>query len=154
MLNIYLKENDIQNKKIIDYNDIQFNQDILMFSSDKNLDKLKSIISEIEEGKLLSDKKVETKRGDIINIEDICSGSKTLFNIINHPDEVVDTVECGSNAMEYLFKNIKDGNILISYIPYINNDYKINATVFYKGKSSTFNSSNALLESISSIVDA
>lgn len=125
-----------------------------MFSSDKNLDKLKSIISEIEEGKLLSDKKVETKRGDIINIEDISTSSKTLFNIINHQDSVINTVECSSNAMEYLFKNIKDGNIIIYYIPYIENDYKINATVFYKGKSSAFNSSNSLLESISDKVDA
>lgn len=43
----------------------------------------------------------------------LSTGTKTLLNILNHPDKCFSTVECGYNAIAYML-NFKQGNV---YIP-------------------------------------
>lgn len=41
----------------------------------------------------------------------LCTGTKTLLNILQHPDRCFNVIECGDNALAYLSK-ITDGFIL------------------------------------------
>lgn len=43
----------------------------------------------------------------------LSTGTKTLLNVLNHPDKCFSTIECGYNAISYML-NFKQGNV---YIP-------------------------------------
>lgn len=43
----------------------------------------------------------------------LSTGTKTLLNVLNHPDRCFSTVECGYNAISYML-NFNQGNV---YIP-------------------------------------
>lgn len=46
-----------------------------------------------------------------LNKSNLSTGTKTLLNIINHPDICFDTLECGDNAL-FALRKIKDGYIV------------------------------------------
>lgn len=43
----------------------------------------------------------------------LSTGTKTLLNVLSHPDKCFSTIECGYNAISYML-NFKQGNV---YIP-------------------------------------
>lgn len=107
MIKVHTNKKDSENYVI--FNDLFFN---LNTSNESMSDKEASIIYQIDNAKLLSDKRIETKFG-IGNIRNLSTGCKTLLNIVKHPDMIVCVDECGTNVLNYIFQ-MKDANILMT----------------------------------------
>ena len=103
MIDIYT--NKINSKDWILQNDLYFN---LNTGNEEMSQKEIDLIWQIDEAKLTPDKHIETKYG-LGTIRNLSSGSKTLINIVKHPDKVVNVEECGPNVLRIIFtmENIK-----------------------------------------------
>lgn len=70
---------------------------------------------------------------DAIELDKSClsTGTKTLLNIIQHPDICFDVSECGINALQFI-PRIRDG-IIIWRFPLIPYRGKKDCDIFYRG---------------------
>lgn len=76
-----------------------------------------------------------TKALGNLNKSMLSTGTKTLLNIINHPDKCFNVAECGNNALQFLPK-IQKGNILwempaIAYCGTADCDIILNGIQYY-----------------------
>lgn len=62
----------------------------------------RNLIWQVDNAKLTTDKKIETKYG-IGTVRNLSSGCKTLLNIVKNPHSVVNADECGKNVLDILF---------------------------------------------------
>lgn len=69
-------------------------------------------ISVIVDNDTYFDGHTELDSGDMYK-QHLSTGTKTLLNVLNHPDKCFSTIECGYNAISYML-NFKQGNV---YIP-------------------------------------
>lgn len=109
-LNIYTDKNLVpKDKKIIDFNDSFFD----VFTTISNYDLVRSILYKVDKAEYHSSKTFigRTKELGALNKSMLSTGTKTLLNIIEHPDKCFNTIECGSNALSFI-PLIKDGNII------------------------------------------
>ena len=103
MIDIYTEKK--ASKEWIIQNDLYFN---LHTGNEYMSENEINLIQQVDEAKLTSDKRIETKYG-LGTIRNLSSGCKTLLNIVKHPDKVVSVEECGPNVLNIIFKmdNIK-----------------------------------------------
>ena len=73
----------------------------------------RKVIELIDKGKLLDGKSYIDRFGFKLRLSEISSGSKTALCVINNPDKIVDTAECGLNALSAIICVCRNGNILV-----------------------------------------
>jgi len=108
-LNIFTVESEIpKNMELITYNDAYFNLYTSIPKSDLSL----YILREVEKAKYSSDITFigRTEEFGSLYKECLSTGTKTLFNIMQHQDKCFDVLECGTNALVMLL--YIQGNIL------------------------------------------
>ena len=112
MITIFKNKNDIpQDMDYVELNDIYFNQN----TSAKLDSKAEKIIKIIDESKLISKYKIRSKFDDnILDIDKLSAGCKTVLNVLYNPDKVFCLKECGNNALEILY-SLTSGNVYSDY---------------------------------------
>ncbi|MCD7726428.1 MAG: DUF4869 domain-containing protein [Clostridiales bacterium] len=108
MIRVYKNRNDIpEDMEYIQLNDIYFNET----TCDMLDERAKDIIRKIDSSELISKYKIRTRFGDdILNIDKISSGCKTVLNVLYNPDKAFWLLDCGENALEVLM-GIEKGNV-------------------------------------------
>ena len=103
MIDIYTEKK--ASKEWIIQNDLYFN---LHTGNEDMSENEINLIQQVDEAKLTSDKRIETKYG-LGTIRNLSSGCKTLLNIVKHPAKVVCVEEWGPNVLKIIFAmdNIK-----------------------------------------------
>ena len=101
MLTIYKNKKDIpSDKEYVELNDLYFN----MNTSSLLDERAKSIIEAIDSSEQISKYKIRSRfNGDVLNIDKLSSGCKTVLNVLFNPEKVFCMKECGENALEVLF---------------------------------------------------
>ena len=103
MIDIYTEKKDSKDWTL--RNDLYFN----LYTGNEVMSQNEiNLIQRVDEAKLTSNKRIETKYG-LGTIRNLSSGCKTLLNIVKHPDKVVCVEECGPNVLRIIFTmdNIK-----------------------------------------------
>ena len=103
MIDIYTEKKDSKDWPL--RNDLYFN----LYTGNEVMSQNEiNLIQRVDEAKLTSDKRIETKYG-LGTIRNLSSGCKTLLNIVKHPDKLVRVEECGPNVLKIIFTmdNIK-----------------------------------------------
>lgn len=117
MINIYRNKADFpENLEYVQLNDIYFNE----VTFDLLDDRAKKIVKIIDGTEILGKYKVKSRFGDdILNIDQLSSGCKTVLNVLYNPDKIFWIMECGENALEVLFE-LEKGNVYCetSMIPF------------------------------------
>lgn len=143
-LNIYIDKKDIPKKsKIIKFNDIQFEYDLDNMIVDKTIEKL---MYDIDGSVYIPDGNgsMRTRYGDLLKLNYLSTGCKTAINVYNHPDKIVDCIECGNNAFEYIL-SLKNGNVFGYGVAAVNGDKNIDVNVIYNEKITKFNKLSDLI---------
>lgn len=112
MITIYKNRNDIpHDMEYIELNDVFFNQNTVA----KLDERAKKIVEEIDEAKLLSKYKIESKfNGVTLDVDCLSTGCKTVLNVLYFPDKVFCLKECGDNALEVLY-GLEGGSVYSDY---------------------------------------
>ena len=129
MLTIYKNKKDIpSDKEYVELNDLYFN----MNTSSLLDDRAKSIIEAIDSSEQISKYKIRSRfNGDVLNIDKLSSGCKTVLNVLYNPEKVFCLKECGENALDVLF-GFKKGAVYSDY-PIIPFDFE-KVAVFSDGE--------------------
>lgn len=108
LIKIYKNKKDIPvGMEYIQLNDIYFNEVTCDLIDDKAAD----IIREIDASELVGKYKVRSRFGDdILNIDKISTGCKTVLNVLYNPDKVFWIMDCGDNALQVLYR-LESGNV-------------------------------------------
>lgn len=112
MITVYKNKRDIpQSSKIVDMNDVYFNQ-----HTSRVIDDRADYIIETIDGVRLCDKyKIVSKfQNEILNIDKLSTGCKTALNILYFPHYVFSIKECGDNALDCIY-GLKEGNVFSEY---------------------------------------
>ena len=148
MLNVYVKREDIgAGTEIIDSNDILFNYDLYNNMHISSL--IKSIMKEIDGAEYIQGMDMRSKFGNITTMENLSTGCKTVINIVNHPEAVINCIECGDNVLHEILKNIKIGNVLFEIIP-SNADMHIDVNLITKQGNHMVNSLSEFIQNVDS----
>ena len=112
MITIFKNKQDIpENLEYIELNDVFFNQNTVV----KLDEKAASIIEKIDDSKLISKYKIQSRFDNVIlDIDRLSSGCKTVLNVLYYPDKVFCMKECGNNALEILY-NFENGYVYSDY---------------------------------------
>lgn len=120
MITIYKNKKDIpHDMEYIELNDVFFNQN----TAAKLDERTKEIVERIDEAKLLSKYKIESKfNGVTLDVDCLSTGCKTVLNVLYFPDKVFCLKECGDNALEILY-GLVSGAVYSNYamIPFDTN---------------------------------
>lgn len=73
----------------------------------------KKLIEVIEKGKWNDEVSFIDRLGFRRFIDDLSTGTKAALSILNRPDVILDTKECGVNAIDAMLCLCKNGNIII-----------------------------------------
>ena len=144
-LNIYVDTEDIpKSLKVIRFNDNQFDYDLDSMKIDKNIEKLMYII---DGSRYIPDGNgsMRTRYGDLLKLSYLSTGCKTAINIYNHPNEIVDCIECGDNAINEIL-SLNRGNIIGYGTSLMGGDKAIDVNMIYKGKIYKFSSLKKLVD--------
>ncbi len=119
-LNIIENISNISSGSIIYKNDLIFNKykDRIEISSD-----IKQIIKHIDNADYISGTSIQTRYEEVVDISKLSTGCKTVINVLLFPNKIVNCIEAGSNAIEFMFKYFHTGNIHIPFIPVISSIY-------------------------------
>lgn len=123
MIEVYLTllENE-DSGKVIEFNDAFFDDNLSKIEFDS--DKIKLLISTIDQGEYIGEFKFLSKIGHVpISVTELSTGCKTAINVVTFPDMIVSLAECGINAIEEIFK-LSNGRVFIespTYLPYTEN---------------------------------
>lgn len=141
MITIYKSKKDIpQEMDYIELNDVFFNQN----TPEKFDDRASGIVEKIDDARLLGRYKIQSKFGrEILDVDRLSTGCKTVLNIMYFPDKVFCIKECGENALEILY-GLKQGAVYSDYavIPFEMNEL----TVWAKGEERIIDDYEALKE--------
>lgn len=112
MITIYRNKKDIpQNMEYVELNDVFFNK----VTVTKLDERAKQIIEQVDEAKLISKFKIESKfNGVTLDVDCLSTGCKTVLNVLYFPDKVFCLKECGDNALEILY-NLEQGSVYSDY---------------------------------------
>ena len=144
MLNVYVKREDIGNGvEIIDSNDILFNYDLY---NNMNVSPLiRNIMKSIDGAKYLQGMDMRSKFGNITSMENLSTGCKTVINIVNHPEAIINCIECGDNVLHKILRHLKMGNVLFEIIP-SNADMLIDVNIITKQGNQVVNSLSEFIQ--------
>lgn len=141
MITIYKSKKDIpQEMDYIELNDVFFNQN----TPEKFDDRASGIVEKIDDARLLGRYKIQSKFGrEILDVDRLSTGCKTVLNIMYFPDKVFCIKECGENALKILY-GLKQGAVYSDYaaIPFEMNE----VTVWAKGEERIIDDYEALKE--------
>lgn len=110
MLNITIDENFGCERKV--KTDIEKLFDMTKL---RGSDKEKELIQKIEKGEYNDCNSYIDRFGFKLHKSEMSAGCKTALCIVEHPDMLIDTMECGLNARDIIVNLIHDGNIIINY---------------------------------------
>ena len=112
MITIFKNKNDIpQDLEYVELNDIYFNQNTAV----KLDERAEKVVETIDGAKLISRFKMTSKFNDnVLDIDKLSAGCKTVLNILYNPDKVFCLKECGDNALEMVYGLIS-GNVYSDY---------------------------------------
>ena len=98
MITIYKNRKDMpHDADYIELNDIFFNQNTVT----KLDERAEKIVEQIDEAKLVSKYKIESKFNHVtLDVDCLSTGCKTVLNILYFPDKIFCIKECGDNALE------------------------------------------------------
>ena len=142
MLNVYIRREDIDsNTEIIDKNDIIFNYDLHNNMKVNSL--IKRIMKDIDGAEYVSEMDMRSRYGNITSMENLSTGCKTVINIINHPEAVINCIECGNNILHKILQ-LNEGNVLFYFMP-SNADEHININVIIRKENKILNNLSSFL---------
>ncbi len=112
MLSIYKNKKDIPSEKeYVELNDLYFNMNTASLLDDR----AKEIIETIDGSELISRYKIRSRfNGDVLNVDKLSSGCKTVLNVLYNPEKVFCLKECGENALDVLF-GFEEGAVYSDY---------------------------------------
>lgn len=112
MITIYKNKDDIlPDMEYVELNDVFFNQN----TAAKLDERAKAIIEQIDEAKLLSKYRIESKfNGTALDVDCLSTGCKTVLNVLYFSDKVFCMKECGDNALEKLYR-LENGSVYSDY---------------------------------------
>jgi hypothetical protein len=114
MLELYVNKEDIpKSDNLISFNDAFFN---LRYGGLDIDDAIINIIKTIDGSVYLGNGRFHTKFDEIIGLDSISTGCKTVINVYKNPDKLFDCTECGNNALELIFR-LKNGRVYCSMAP-------------------------------------
>ena len=141
MITIYKSKKDIpQEMDYIELNDVFFNQN----TPEKFDDRASGIVEKIDDARLLGRYKIQSKFGrEILDVDRLSTGCKTVLNVMYFPDKVFCIKGCGENALKILY-GLKQGAVYSDYaaIPFEMNE----VTVWAKGEERIIDDYEALKE--------
>ena len=115
MLNVYIERQLIKSDmEIIDNNDVVFNYDL--YNNMAITPTIRAIMKKIDGADYESGMDVRSRFGNITSMENLSTGCKTMINIVNHPEAVINCIECGDNVLHKIIQ-MTEGNILLTIIP-------------------------------------
>lgn len=76
-------------------------------------EKDREILRVLEEGEYINNSSYIDRFGVKLPLDSISSGSKCAFCVLYFPDKVVDTRECGLNALSTIISTCNKGNVII-----------------------------------------
>lgn len=106
-LYVYTENDNIAN--VCSFNDKFFNKNTLL--TDSNI--VKRILRDIDGAVRVDNNRFQSKfsSSGIVSREFLSTGCKTALNIVEHPDTVFSTIECGINALDVIL-TLHEGKIL------------------------------------------
>lgn len=112
MITIYKDKNELPvGMEYVELNDLFFNQNTVL----KLDDRAREIIEKIDESRLISKFKIESRfNQSMLDIDCLSTGCKTILNVLYFPDKVFCLKECGDNALEVLYK-LEQGAVYSDY---------------------------------------
>lgn len=112
MLNIYKNQDDIpKDYKLVKINDIYFNKHTVHLLDEKAGEIIRKIDGAKRKGKYQI---YSAFNQEVINIDKLSSGCKTVLNIMYNPKCVFSLKECGDNALDMIYTN-NIGNAYCEY---------------------------------------
>lgn len=143
MIEVYMDRSLIKNYKIIDFNDDLFD---IKFRDMKVDDTIRSLAWNIDRAKILDGGRILNKYGRVFDMSYLSTGCKTAINAYRYTDYVVNTIECGDNALQEIFK-LKNCKILNRLgFSWSQQDTRNNIVLHLKDGVKTFNSVNQLVD--------
>ena len=131
-LNIYLNESEIPKSiRFIRNNDKFFGD-----TSVENTVIVNAVLQRVEKASYYSDSMFTDRNGGNLYWDCLSTGTKTILNIIDHPDICFDTIECGVNAIATL-PLIREGNVLLRFYLFQVREYNKNCDINFRGKNYT-----------------
>lgn len=112
MITIYKNKDDIpQDMEYVELNDVFFNQNTVA----KLDERAKGIVEQIDEAKLISKYRIESKfNGVVLDVDCLSTGCKTVLNVLYYQNKVFCMKECGDNALEVLY-SLENGSVYSDY---------------------------------------
>lgn len=112
MLNLFLEGEVNSDKKIINDVEVYFMMFKLDFSEIE-----KRMVKLIEEGSLINGDNMHfiDRFGCKLPLDFMSTGCKAALSVIHCGDNIINLLECGINAQEFIVTELKDGSIFIPY---------------------------------------
>lgn len=110
MLKVHTDLKSVPMDRYIDVNDFEFE----IVGKIPDTDFSRRVLEVVEKGKYYSDSIFISRDGVALSKNDLSTGSKTLFNIVNNPSKCVSLEECGFNVID-LLKYVNDGEVYWRY---------------------------------------
>lgn len=71
------------------------------------------LLHNIEQADYIDHISIRDRFGYNLHISNLSTGTKAALCVINYPDKVIDTIECGLNARDEIIKLCRTGSILV-----------------------------------------
>ena len=99
----------------------------------------KQAIKMVDNGTYIDSTWFEDRFGGKLYLDSLSTGCKAIIVVGNNPNKIIDTIECGPNAIKSLLNICNDGNVILSSyyrsgIPYIENGGGSKINVMLNGK--------------------
>lgn len=110
-LKVFVREDGYENIPIVEDIESFFLVHCRLTGSEEE----RNILNNIEEADYIDKNSFKDRFGYKLPISCLSTGTKTALCILNYPDKVMDTKECGRNAIDAIFSFCKNGKILIDH---------------------------------------
>lgn len=131
-LGVFIRRVDIpRGMEYIRYSDFYFKEHLREYLPKLKMDKtFENLMYAIDGAKYIGNGNIETDFNEIASVETLSSGCKTAVNVYKNPNKVIDTILCGGNALDEIFKLNKGYILMENRIPVIHQD-KIDVVLYY-----------------------
>lgn len=130
-LDVFVKEEDFDLSKCIYNCSLFFDTNVM--KNIKITDNIKQIIKIIDDSEYIGGENVLTRYGDTIDLSNISSGCKAVITVLYCPDKIVNMVEAGNNALEYVL-HFNKGKVYMPLIPHISENFEAGIDLNINGK--------------------
>lgn len=141
MLKVHTDLKSVPMDRYIIANDLIFNA----YGKISDTDFSRKVLEVVEHGKYLNEFSFISRNGVVVSKNDLSTGSKTLFNVVDNPNMCVNLDECGYNVFD-LLQYIDDGEVFWRYpIANIRNDA---VKVYWVDEDLYFDSLDSFLDAV------